>query len=472
MFKVKPLFLIVMTTFLPACASWQDYTRPTVEIPQSYKESFSGWKAFDAIPVAQDSAWWKDYQDAQLESLLLQSADSNFSIQLATAQYNQAATLLKSSESAKFPLITASGSALRNKRSSNANNVNQNNQQQAFNIYNLGLAASWELDVWGRIKHTIAASKAAVAASASDLSAIKLSIQTTLAQQYFQIRVLDTQLKILNDNIAGFEKTLKLTQNRYAVGLVSKADVSQAESQVRVTRAQVKNNRIQRAQLEHAIAVLVGKAPASFSIVHIPYDNIDHIRIPEVAASLPSSLLERRPDILAAEQRVTAANAQIGVAKTALFPTVSLTANLGGQSTVLADLFAVPSRVWAFGPTLAALIFDGGQRQALTDSAIANHEATATSYKQVVLTSFQEVEDQLVALKYLEEQYAEQALAVKYSSDALEKTVNSYNAGTLDYTNVVVVQNTTLSNQLALLTILSQRLVASVGLVKALGGPA
>lgn len=471
MLSFKNSLITLAMLQLQACGTWQEYTRPSIAVPAAYKESFSGWKRYAEAPVTQQSDWWTVYGDAELAGLLAQSGERNLSVQLAEAQYRQAAALVKSSESARFPAVTASASALRNKRSANANNVNQNNQQQAFNIYNLGLAASWELDVWGRIKHSVAVSQANLSASAADLAAVKLSIQTTLAQQYFQIRILDTQLTILEDNIRGFDKTLKLTQNRYAVGLVSKADVSQAAAQVRVTKAQVANNRIQRAQLEHAIAVLTGQAASGFTISNQPYADLATVKIPALAASLPSTLLERRPDILAAEQRVYAANTQIGLARTALFPTVSLTANVGGQSTMLADLFAVPSRVWAFGPTLAAIIFDGGQRKALTDAAIANHEAVAANYKLTVLTGFQEVEDQLVALKYLEDQYAEQALAVQYANEALDKTVNAYNAGTIDYTNVVVAQNTALSNQIALLTTLSQRLVASVGLVKALGGP-
>jgi NodT family efflux transporter outer membrane factor (OMF) lipoprotein len=471
-YDLKSMLLLMAAAWLSGCGTWQPYTRPALDIPQDYKENFSGWMRYSPDKHTTQDDWWTSYEDLALEALLKASAEKNPSVQLATAQYEQAAALVKSSESARFPAITASASALRNKRSVNANNVNQNNnQQKPFNIYSLGLAASWELDVWGRIRNSIAVSEANLSASQADLAAVKLSTQTTLAQQYFQIRILDTQLQILNDNILAFEKTLKLTQNRYAVGLVSKADVSQAESQVRITKAQVASNKIQRAQLEHAIAVLVGQAPASFSIEPRPYRDLTQVYIPEVASSLPSSLLERRPDIIAAEQRLYAANAQIGIAKTALFPTVSLSANLGGQSTLLADLFAVPSRVWAFGPTLAAIIFDGGQRKALTDAAIANHDAVSATYKQAVLTGFQEVEDQLVALKYLEQQYAEQNLAVRYAKDALDKTVNAYNAGTIDYTAVTVVQTNTLSNQLALLSTLSQRLVASVGLVKALGGP-
>jgi NodT family efflux transporter outer membrane factor (OMF) lipoprotein len=284
------------------------------------------------------------------------------------------------------------------------------------------------------------------------------------------LRVLDTQQKLLNDAAAGYERSLAMTNNRYAVGLASRSDVAQAEAQFRTARAQSIDNDLQRAQLEHAVAALIGQAPAQFSLQAAPFNDDWVLKLPAVPASLPSELLEHRPDIAAAERRAAAANASIGVAKAALFPTLSLTGSGGFQSTSMVDLFTVPSRAWSLGPQLALSVFDGGLRRAQTRAAVAAYDASAATYKQTVLSAFQEVEDNLTALKLLELEAREQDAAVKASRETAEQFMNRYKAGTVDYLSVVTVQTTVLTNERAALSLLGRRLTANVGLIKALGG--
>jgi NodT family efflux transporter outer membrane factor (OMF) lipoprotein len=332
------------------------------------------------------------------------------------------------------------------------------------------LPVSWEIDLWGRVRRSAESGDASFEASAADLAAAILSVQATVAQDYFQLRVLDTQQKLLDDTATAYERSLTMTNNRYTVGLAARSDVAQAEAQFRAARAQSIDNAIQRTQLEHAIAALVGQAPAQFSIPAAPFAEDWVLRLPTVPLSLPSELLERRPDIAAAERRAAAANASIGVAKAALFPTLSLTGSGGFQSTSMVNLFTVPSRAWSLGPQLAVSIFDGGLRRAQTKAAVAAYDASAATYKQTVLSAFQEVEDNLAALKLLELEVQEQDVAVRSSRETAEQFMNRYKAGTVDYLSVVTVQATVLFNERTALSLLGRRLTASVGLVKALGG--
>lgn len=467
--KIKPIVLIITATFLSGCQLWPEYTRPPLDIPTNYKERFSGWKLAEPQDQLSPENWWQAYQDPKLEGLLTESLSSNQSIQIAVAQYQQAQALLASSKSPLLPDLVADASATRSRAS--AGNSKSSTQDTVTN-YTGRLSTFWELDLWGRIRNNIAANQANVEASAADLAAIQLSIQTTLAQQYFQLRVVDSQQDLLNKNVTAFENTLKLVKNRYAVGLVSRADVAQAEARYRTTKAQATNNIVLREQLEHAIAVLVGKSPADFDLPDMPYSASNPAIFPNIPASVPSVLLERRPDITAAERRISAANAQIGVAKTAYFPTIAITGTVGTQARSFADLLTVPTRLWSLGPSLVGVLFDGGQRKSLTDAAIANYDASVSTYKQTILNAFQEVEDSLVALRLLEEQAIDQELAVKAAREALEKTLNLYKAGNVDYTNLITVQVNTLNNETAALNILSRKLSTSVDLIKALGGPA
>ena len=330
----------------------------------------------------------------------------------------------------------------------------------------LPLNATWEADLWGRISRTVEVGAANAQASAADLETIRLSLHAQLAQTYFQLRAIDTQRQLLDTTAEGYEKSLELTRNRYRAGVASRADVSQAEAQLRATQAQSIDLRVARAQLEHALAVLLGKAPAELTLAAAPLAATP----PAVPAGLPAELLERRPDIAAAERRVAAANAQIGVAQAAFFPAATLSAAYGLQSASSAQWFSLPSRFWSLGPSLALTLFDGGRRKALSEQAIAAYDASVANYRLAVLNSFREVEDNLAALRLLEEEAAVQAEAVKAAESALGFALNQYKGGIVNYLQVVAAQATALANQRSAADILARRMAASVQLVRALGG--
>jgi NodT family efflux transporter outer membrane factor (OMF) lipoprotein len=332
--------------------------------------------------------------------------------------------------------------------------------------YNLPVQASWEADLWGRIRRTVEADEAGAQASAGDLAAARLSAQAALAQSYFQLRSLDAEQQLLEDTVAAYEKSLRLVQNQYAAGIVAKADVVLAQLQVKTTQAQGIDIGVQRAQLEHAIASLMGKPPSELSIAREPIK----AAVPAAPAGLPSELLERRPDIAAAERRMAQANAQIGVAKAAYFPSLTLSAAGGYQSAAFADWLTAPSRYWSFGTAIAQTLFDGGLRRAQTDQAIAAYDASVAAYRQTVLSGFQQVEDSLATLRILEQEAEVQDEAVTLAEQALALALNQYKAGTVNYLAVAVVQASALQNQRTAVDILNRRVSASVQLVTALGG--
>jgi len=328
------------------------------------------------------------------------------------------------------------------------------------------LDAAWEPDLWGRIRRGVEASQAGAQASAADLAAVTLSSQAELAGDYLQLRVLDAQKQLLDATTAVYRRSLELTNNRYAAGVVAKSDVLQAETQLKSTAAQAIDLGVQRSQLEHAIALLIGKAPAAFSL---PSTSLA-TAIPAIPAGLPSGLLERRPDIASSERRMAAANAQIGIARAAYFPTIRLSAAAGFEAASLATWFAWPSRFWSVGPAVSAALFDGGLRRAQSDQARAAYDAALAEYRETVLTGFQEVEDNLAALRILEEEALVQDQAVQAAQQVVNITTNQYQAGTVAYLNVLVAQSTALANERTALGLVGRRLVASVLLIKALGG--
>ena len=332
--------------------------------------------------------------------------------------------------------------------------------------YNVLFGASWEPDLWGGIRRNIESNSDTAQASAADLAAARLSVQATLAQTYLLLRVQDAQLDLLRQTVAAYERSLQLTRNQYAAGIIARGDVAQAEAQLKSTQAQVFDAQITRAQLEHAVAVLVGKPPAELSIAPRELMAV----YPDVPLAVPSALLERRPDIAAAERRAASANAQIGVAQAAFFPALTLSANAGLQSSVIGSLLSLPNRYWSLGATLAQTLFDAGLRSAQKTQAIATYDETVASYRQTVLSGFQEVEDNLVALSLLEQEAAVQDAAVAAARESAAIALNQYKAGTANYLAVVVLQANALNSERTSLGILGRRLTASVGLVKALGG--
>jgi len=330
----------------------------------------------------------------------------------------------------------------------------------------LGLNAAWELDIWGKLRRGLESSRADFEASAADLAAAKLSLQAELVQNYLQLRVLDDQQRLLDATVAAYTRSLKLTENQYNAGIVPKSDVSQALTQLKSTQAQAIDLKWQRAQLEHAIAVLVGVPPSELTIAvreQLP-------SLPQIPVALPSQLLERRPDVAGAERRVIAANAQIGVAEAAWYPDLTISASGGYRGSSFADWVELPNRFWSLGPQLALTLFDGGARSAELERTEAVYDQTVAQYRQAVLDSFREVEDYLVQLRVLEQEAVIQQEALDAARESLRLIENQYKAGTVDFNSVVNVQATALSNERSTLSLLGSRLTASVQLIAALGG--
>nr|WP_198981518.1 efflux transporter outer membrane subunit [Herbaspirillum sp. ASV7] len=470
LFKLKPLLAVLMAGFaLTACSVGPDYVRPQLEpAPAVFKEG-QDWHPAQPRDLVADGKWWEMFGDAQLNALVAQVDVSNQNLALAEANFRSAVALVQSSRSAYSPTLAASASASRSggsSSSSSTTSTSTGSSGSVRNSYNFALTASWEADIWGKVRRDVEASQASAQASAADLAAARLSAQAQLAQNYLQLRVLDAQQQVLQDTVEAYQRSYQLTQNQYAAGMVAKSDVIQAQTQLKSAQASALDNGVTRAQVEHAIALLVGKTPSTFSLPKAPLTAV----APPVPQGVPSMLLERRPDVAAAERRVAAANAKIGVAKAAYFPSLTLSASGGYQSSSFADWFTLPGRVWSLGPQLAQTIFDGGARSAATDQAIASYDGTVATYKQTVLTAFQDVEDNLAALRILEQEAAVQNEALLAARQAVTLVTNQYKAGTVSYVSVITAQATALSAELTSLNIINRRMAASVLLAKALGG--
>jgi NodT family efflux transporter outer membrane factor (OMF) lipoprotein len=468
---------IILLTLPAACTVGPDYVRPAAEVPASYKET-EGWKVAQPNDHLIRGAWWETFNDLYLNGLEEQVAISNQSIATAEAQLRQARALVGIARAGYFPTVTIGGSYTRSfnvsgtgasakgSTSTPGSSGAGGSSGRIVSDYVLPGAISWEPDLWGRIRRTVESNRANAQASAADLEATRLLVQAELAQNYLQLRTLDAQKHLLETTVIAFQKFLELTKNRYAQGVASKADVLQAETQLKTTQAQAIDIGVLRAQLEHAIAVLVGKPASLFSIPVAPIKLVP----PDIPVGVPSELLERRPDIAGAERRMAAANAQIGVAVAAYYPAVTLSASGGYASSILSDLLNWPSRFWALGASISEVVFEGDLRRAQTEQAWAAYDATVASYRQTVLTGFQEVEDNLAALRILQDEAQVQGEAVKAAQQSLTVTINQYKAGVVGYLNVIVAQAAALNNEITSLNILGRRMVASVLLVKSLGG--
>ena len=455
------------TMLLSACAVGPDYVRPDVAQPAAFKEA-AGWKTAQPNDAALRGNWWEVYNDPLLNDLQQQVNTSNLSLAQAEAAYRQARALVQSSRSEFFPTIGAEFDVTRSSSATVRNNqlTTTTSTSGARTNHSLSLNASWEPDLWGRIRRTVEASDNSAQASAADLENVRLSMQAQLAQDYFQLRSLDEQKSLLERTLVDYERSLQLTQNQYTAGIVARADVIRAQTQLKSTQTQALDVGIQRAQLEHAIALLVGKAPAEFDIAPAPLV----ASVPAIPLVVPSALLERRPDIAAAERRLAAANAEIGVAKAAWFPSLGLSANVGYQSNSMSNLLSLPNRFWSIGPSLAQTLFDGGARRAQTDQAIAAYDENVALYRQTVLTGFQEVEDNLAALRILEQEAQTQDEAVQLARKSVEIANNQYKAGLVSYLDVITAQATALESETSAVNIRNRQLAASVLLIKALGG--
>lgn len=456
------LLNVICFLMLTACTVGPDYRRPVSATSTKFKE-LKGWKQAQPRDHEIPGKWWEIFKDPYLNSLEEQVNIANQSIAQAEAQYRQAQSMVQSATAAYFP--TAGGTATVNRfRAASGQNVAV---QGVRYLFSAALSAAWEPDLWGSVRRQVESSEASSQASAATLQALRLSTQATLAQDYFLLRALDAQIKLFNDTVETYKKTLKITQNRYQAGVAAQSEIVQAEVQLESAQAQAINLGIQRAQLEHAIAILIGKTPEELTIAVAPLNS----QLPPVPVSVPSQMLERRPDIAAAERQAASANAQIGVAKAAYFPTLSLAASNGQQTNTFTNLLNAGARYWALGPAAFAVpLFDGGARGAQMQQAIDAYDASVAAYRQVVLTSFQEVEDNLATLRILEQQMQVQNTAVESAQKAVLLTTNQYKAGTVSYLNVMVDQAAALANEKTAVILQGQRLSAAVLLVKALGG--
>jgi NodT family efflux transporter outer membrane factor (OMF) lipoprotein len=459
---------------LGACAAGPNYVRPTVPTPVDFKES-KGWKSAEPKDRLPRGKWWEVYGDKDLDALMEQVNVSNQNIKQAEAHYRAAHTLVQAARAAYFPTMGASASVTRARGGSRvltaggagiASSTTPGTNAKVTNIYTASLDASWEIDVWGKLRRAAENATDNMKASAADLDAARLSAQAELALDYFQLRITDEEIRLYGANVAALDKSLKITQNQYKVGVAAQSDVAQAQTQLNSTQAAAIDLGIQRAQLEHAIAVLIGKAASDYSLPPTPLV----VKIPDIPLDLPSDLLERRPDIAASERLVAAANANIGVAKAAYYPSLSLSGVLGYENASLNHLFSLSNRFWSVGPSLAETLFDGGARRALTNQAIANYDASVAVYRETVLAAFQDTEDNLVSLRVLADEVAVQDEATKAADESETIALNQYKSGVVSYLSVIVAQSTALSNERASLSVRGRELASSIALIKSLGG--
>ncbi|MDP2245731.1 MAG: efflux transporter outer membrane subunit [Pseudomonas sp.] len=460
--------LVTLSLLLGGCAIGPDYQRPQLQTPAQFKQ-IEGWTQAKPGDVLERGSWWQLYGDSELNALVERLNVSNQNLAASEAQYRQARALVRGARAAFYPSVSSSAGASRGGQgagSQSASSSTNSNSSGVSSSYDLSLNAAWELDIWGKLRRSLESSRAGFEASAADLAALKLSLQAELVQTYLQLRVLDDQQRLLDATVAAYARSLRLTENQYNAGIVPKSDVSQALTQLRSTQAQAIDLKWQRAQLEHAIAVLIGVPPSELSLAvreQLP-------ALPEIPVALPSQLLERRPDVAAAERRVIAANAEIGVAEAAWFPDLTLSATGGYRGSSFADWVSLPNRFWSLGPQLALSLFDGGARRAELERSEAAYDQTVAQYRQAVLDSFREVEDYLVQLRVLEQEVVFQEQALDAARESLRLIENQYRAGAVDFNSVVNVQATALSNERSNLALLGSRLTASVQLIAALGG--
>jgi NodT family efflux transporter outer membrane factor (OMF) lipoprotein len=472
-----PAIFVLAALGLIGCNVGPKYSRPSVQIPPTYKE-IKGWKVAEPKDKEARGQWWEVFKDPQLNALESQVNISNQNVKAAVASFWEARALVKQARAAYFPTITATPGVTHSKLSSSGNTFVGSSGSASISAggraglssdittYSTPLGASWQPDLWGATRNTVAEYNFAAQASAAILEGIRLTNQSELAIDYFELRGEDSLKQLLDATVAAYQKALDLTQTLYNTGIDSDLDVAQAETQLLTVQAQDTAVGILRAQYEHAIAVLVGKPASTFSIAFEPLKE----SVPAIPFGVPSELLERRPEIAAAERSVAEANAVIGIAKAAYFPTLSLTGSTGFQSSTVANLFSGPSFVWSVGGSLAETVFDAGRRAAVTEQARAAYAQTVANYRQTVLTAFQSVEDNLAALRILAEELKQQEAAVNSAQRSLTLAKHRYKVGIDSYLNVITAQTALLSDQQTALNLRIQRMTASVQLIVALGG--
>lgn len=451
------LVLALACTFLSACSTTPVYQPPEVAVPTQFKEAGATWAPAAPADALERGAWWELFGDEGLNRLARQVLISNQNIAAAVAAYAQAEALVRQQRAGLLPSVSLSGGATRTGGDGAARSGN--NTQASLGI-------NWAPDLWGRLQDGVSSAQASAQATQADLASARLSAVGTLASAYFQLREADAEIALLGTTVTGYERSLQIVQNRYAAGVVAQTDVLQAQTQLANARADLANVQQTRARQEHALAVLTGQAPAGFDVpsaLWVP-------TVPDVPPGMPSTLLQRRPDIASAERAVAAANAQIGVQRAAFFPSISLGASLGTGGTSVADLFRVSSSVWSLGLSVAQTIFDAGATAARVEQAQAAREVRVAQYRQTVLGAFQSVEDQLSALRTLAQQEPLRQQAVSAAARTAQQLLNRYNAGQVSFTDVVNAQAAALTAQRTLLQLQVNRQIAVVGLIQALGG--
>ena len=468
-----PAFLwlsLMALTFLAGCAVGPDYKRPAATtIPAAYSTATNGWKAAEPHGDVPKGNWWEIFGDPELNDLESQAAAANQQLKVAVARFAEARAQMDVTRSGLFPNIAVSGSATRQRVSPNAPSTTTgqaSGHSPTYNDFTVPLDFSYEVDLWGRVRRGVESARAQAQASADDVETIKLMIQAEVAADYFTLRALDSQREVLFSSVQVFTKSYELTLNRRRGGVATDLEVAQAETILKTTQAQLPSVALQRAQVEHALALLVGQNASTFRIP----ERILSATPPLVPTGLPSELLERRPDISAAERRMAAANANIGVAKAAFFPTIQLNGLAGLESVDAGTLFNSSSRLWAVGPSLTLPLFEGGKLRANMRFAQAAYEEMVASYRQTVLTAFSEVEDNLAAQILLASQYELESGALVAARKQLEVANNRYRDGLITYLEVATAESTELNIEFSTVQLRGQRLVAAIALVKSLGG--
>ncbi|MES2979977.1 MAG: efflux transporter outer membrane subunit [Pseudomonadota bacterium] len=463
------LSLALATALLAGCAIGPNYTRPTTPDISRFKEA-EGWAQAAPADALERGPWWQLFGDPALDALASRVEVSNQNVAAAVAAYAQARAVVREQRASLFPTVSLDSGASRSSRSSNtsanASASGGSSSTRTSNSYQLSIGGSWEPDVWGRLGRAVEGANAGASASAADLASARLSAQGELATNYLTLRQVDAQKELLKTTIAGFQRALQITQNRYTAGIVARTDVLQAQTQLANAQADDAGLARQRAQLEHAIAVLVGEAPGNFSIAPQAWSPV----VPDVPLGVPSTLLQRRPDIAAAERRVASANEQIGIARSAFYPNLSLSASYGLGASRVADLFSASSTVWSLGLSAAQVLFNAGATRARVDGSEAAHAQAVARYRQTVLASFADVEDQLAATRVLatQNELRRQASA---SADLVEQQVlNRYNSGQVGFTEVITAQASALSARRALVQVMADRQTTAVALIQSLGG--
>ena len=464
--SLKPIFPVALALLVTGCAVGPTYQRPVTLEVSAYKEA-GDWVTAAPADALERGPWWLLFNDPVLNDLAARVEVSNQNVAAAVAAYAQARALVAEQRAALFPSVTLNGGASRSGNGGGTANANVAAGNRTSSNYQASLGAAWEPDVWGRLQSVANGAAATAAASAADLATARLSAQGELAVNYLSLRQQDAQKALLASTLAGYARALDITQNRYTAGIAAKTDVLQAQTQLANAKADDAGLQRTRAQLEHAIAVLVGLAPGNFTLAAVPEWKAT---VPDVPVGVPSTLLQRRPDIAAAERRMASANEQIGVAKAAYYPSLSLNASVGTAASRVADLFSAPAALWSLGLSAAQVLFKGGALDARLDGANAAYDQTVARYRQVVLTAFQNVEDQLSASRVLQVQQALRAQASSAADQVEQQVLNRYRSGQVSYTEVITAQTTALNARRALVQSTADRQTTAVALIQSLGG--